>query len=245
MQLAETSNLRSAKRVYQYLQEIKQPERIGIFYGKHGVGKSKSLELLQTQTNGVYLYCLPEYTPTRFIEDILDACGVEAKNNRTAMLKQAIEFFGDTKRTLFLDDCDNITTGKLPEIVRAIHDRAGNIVIMGGMERFVVRLSKWPQLLDRSHKLKFDLLSIQDVVGIAQLSPVTIERPLIEKIFAVCEGKARLATWSVGYVTEFAILRGLDCIGISDWGHQPLLPNSQPIALENIPKAKKDVKLVA
>jgi AAA domain len=245
MPLAEITNLRSAKRVYQYLQETKQPERIAIFYGKHGLGKSKSLELLQSENNGVYLYCLPEYSPRTFIEDILDACNIEPKSNRTAMIKQAIEFFGDTKRTLFLDDCDNIASGKLPEIVRAIHDRAQNIVIMGGMERFVVRLSKWPQLLDRSHKLKFNLLSIQDVIAIAQLSPVTIERPLIDKIFAVSEGKARLATWSIGYVNEFAMLREMDCIGVSDWGNQSLLPPSQPIVVAGIQKGAKEVKIAA
>jgi DNA transposition AAA+ family ATPase len=228
MPLAEITNLRSAKRVYNYLAESKQPERTAIFFGKRGLGKSTALLSLKQEANAVYLYCLPTYTDRSFIEDILEACGLSPeKRNKTALLKQVIDYFGDTKRPLLLDDCDNITNGNLPEIARSIHDRAHNIVILAGMERFAHKLSRWPQLVDRSHLLQFQSLSLQDVKALAELTPITIESELVEKIYKASEGKARLAIRSIGYVNEFANLRELDHIGVSDWGNQSLLPNPE------------------
>jgi DNA transposition AAA+ family ATPase len=232
MPLAEISNLRSAKRVYNYLAETKQPERTAIFYGKRGLGKSTALLSLKQEANAVYLYCLPTYTDRSFIEDILEACGLAPeKRNKTALLKQVIEYFADTKQPLLLDDCDNITSGSLPEIARSIHDRAQNIVILAGMERFAHKLSRWPQLLDRSHQLQFQPLNLQDIKALAELSPVTIESELIEKVYKASEGKARLAIRSIGYLNEFANLWELDHIGVSDWGNQSLLPNPEGVKL--------------
>jgi DNA transposition AAA+ family ATPase len=232
MQLAEITNLRSAKRVYNYLAETKQPERTAIFFGKRGLGKSTALLSLKEEANAVYLYCLPTYTDRSFIEDILEACGLSPeKRNKTALLKQVIDYFGDTKRPLLLDDCDNITNGNLPEIARSIHDRAKNIVILAGMERFSHKLSRWPQLIDRSHQLQFQSLSLQDVKALAELTPITIDSALIEQIYRTSEGKARLAVRAIGYVNEFATIRELDHIGVSDWGNQSLLPNPEGVKI--------------
>jgi DNA transposition AAA+ family ATPase len=227
--LAETTNLRRAQRVYGYLSTARQKEKMAVYYGQRGLGKSTALESIAIEQNAVYLYCLPGYSERSFIEDIVDACGlVPEGNSKAVLLKQVIKYFQESKRALLLDDCDNIAKGQLPEVARAIHDRAETIVILAGMERFAHKLMRWPQLVDRAHLLEFKPINSQDLKILAEsLTQVVIKPCLLERILKVSEGKARLATRAINYVDQYGRANNVDIIDSKSWGDQPLLPNPE------------------
>ncbi len=227
--LAETSNLKRAQRVYGYLAKAKQKEKMAIYYGQRGLGKSTALESIALNQNAVYLYCMPGYSERSFIEDIVDACGlVPEANSKTALLKQAIKYFQESGRPLLLDDCDNIAKGQLPEIARAIHDRAETIVILAGMERFAHKLMRWPQLVDRAHLLEFRPINSADLKVLAEsLTQVVIKDDLLARILRASEGKARLATRAINYINQYGLANHMDIIDSKTWGEQPLLPNPE------------------
>ena len=96
---------------------------------------------------------------------------------------------------------------------------------MTGMSGFVRKISRHPQLLDRSHILEFTTITLDDVISLAMtLSEVQFDKELCQKIHQASQGKTRLAVRAINYCDRWAVLHKYDLINLERWGNQPLLP---------------------
>ncbi len=198
-----------------------------VIYGLPGLGKSYTIQELARVTQGIYYYCAPGHSPRSLCNGILEACQQSATGSSTSEQIQTVaSHLSANKAPLYLDDCDNLThKGTLLETVRAIHDLSGQPVVMTGMNGFVRKISRHPQLLDRAHILEFTPITLEDVTSLAlTLSEVQFDQGLCEKIHHASQGKTRLAVRAINYCDKWAVQHKYDTIDIKKWGNQPLLP---------------------
>jgi DNA transposition AAA+ family ATPase len=230
---ANLANFQSFYNAFFYLQESGQSEKMIVVHGLPGMGKTDSIIELAKQVSGVYHYCAPSYSPKSFCEEILYTCNQQPSGTVAAKLRSISNYLRVNNLPLFLDDCDNIAHHSvLLEMVRAIHDRSGQPVVMTGMDNFIQRLSKYPQTFDRAHVLEFKGIILDDVRKLTYaLSKVAFADDLCAEILKVSQGKTRLAARSIGYVNNWAIQHSYQQIDLNLWGDLPLLPQ-----LNNIKK---------
>lgn len=227
MHFANLSNYQAFYAAFYYLQDSPQAEKLMAVYGLPGIGKTFTLQQLAQQTSGIYYYCAPGHSPRSLCQDILNTCRHQSYGNSTTdHIKSVANYLSVNRLPLLLDDCDNLTSrGTVLETVRAIHDLSGQPVVMAGMTNFIQKLSRHSQILDRTHLLEFNPIGIEDVRKLTHaLSEIEFTEDICHEIHRVCQGKARLAARSIGYVDNWVKAHGHKRVDLTLWGNLPLLP---------------------
>lgn len=229
--VAQTANLKSALRIFGRLANTQRPEKTAIISGKRGLGKSTSLQYLAKKHNGIYLYCLPTYTPNGLLDDLFAAAHAVPPDGRstTKLLRAFCEYLKNTGRPLFLDNCDDICKGILPSIVRTIQDKSEQPIVMVGMERLPIKLARYPELLDRAHMAEFRLITRPEIdLLVTATTDISIDTELLDAIHRESRGRVRRATDSIDLIAEFAKRTGSKSISRADWGDQELVVSGDP-----------------
>lgn len=224
---AHTHNYGKIYAAISHLTSAEQAEKMCIVHGSPGLGKSEAVKELARILRGIYFYCAPGHTPRSLCLQILDSCQQMSLHNSTSeLIDDLAKYLRSNKAPLFLDDCDNLTSkGTLLETVRAVHDLSGQPVIMVGMTGFLKKVSRHPQVLDRSHIVEFTALTLQDIQSLSlALSDIRFDLALCQQILAASQGKHRLAVRAINYCNRWAISHHYDEIDLEKWGNQPLLP---------------------
>lgn len=133
---------------------IDQPagvDRLGMFFGPSGYGKSKASMYLQNKMQAIYLEVFDYWTRKVFVECLLAELGVDKPRGTIAsMMMQALQLLrDDPHRLLIIDEADKLVDKGFIELVRDIYKGARIPVLLVGEELLPQKLKHYERCANR------------------------------------------------------------------------------------------------
>ncbi|EGR3968095.1 ATP-binding protein [Vibrio cholerae] len=173
---------------------------MGLIHGDSGFGKTTSLQYLfnQETTNGIYIRCCANDTPTSVLNRIAKECGLIPAGRAYQTLDDIIDCIRRNEFSLFVDEADYVVgSKKIMESFRDIYDNTEQPVVLVGMEEIARRISHRKQLHNRiSEWVVFQPADLEDVATFAEelmeIDPqITIHDEVLDHIRAKSRGVVR------------------------------------------------------
>lgn len=162
-------------------------EKMGLFYGNAGRGKSLIIEKLAIDEGAALVRTLGSWTPKQMMIDICEALEIVDTGTTSTLQHRIIDELTLSKRILIIDEVDTLfMNGKkqLLLMIRDIHDMAKTPIILTGMEQCDKMFKKDTHYYERfSRKVKMGETTKHDIEQLCLNADVKIEDDLIEHFF--------------------------------------------------------------
>ena len=162
-------------------------EKMGLFYGNAGRGKSLIIEKLAIDEGAALVRTLGSWTPKQMMIDICEALEIMDTGTTSTLQHRIIDELTLSKRILIIDEVDTLfMNGKkqLLLMIRDIHDMAKTPIILTGMEQCDKMFKKDTHYYERfSRKVKMGETTKHDIEQLCLNADVKIEGDLIEHFF--------------------------------------------------------------
>jgi DNA transposition AAA+ family ATPase len=205
--------------------------KIGVLYGRAGLGKSSAAIYLMNRYKAYRVECKSVWNRKTLLVEILKRMGITPGKTMPDMLDQVCGQLQTSRRPLIIDEMDHLVDKSAVEIVRDIYDGSQTPLLLIGEEGFPEKLMRW----ERVHSRVLDWspvkrLDIEDARLLAEYycHKVAIADDLLEHIHARSEGSARRICVNLELVAEKSLSMGLDTISLTIWGDQPLYTGKAP-----------------
>lgn len=148
-------------------------DRMGLIYGRWGLGKTTALLWYYTNTLCFRVRSMAAWgrSINMMIEDILKAYRVEAKGRLKIDIRELVRVAKKNMHPLFIDEADRVVRKTiLIETIRDIHDLARIPIILIGQENIIDTLQRKDlgQVFSRVSEIaEFRELTVQDIQRIA------------------------------------------------------------------------------
>lgn len=198
---------------------------MGTFYGRAGLGKTTAGICATNSMNAVHIEALPFGGVKTLLGMIVREMDIVPARTVPMMFEQAAEALARSGRPLIIDEADSILKDTLIETVRRLHDVTGVPLVLMGEELLPQKLTRWERVHGRMLSwVGAEPATAEDVVHLARIyAPgIVIDEDLQARVLLVSRGSIRIASTNLAYLREFAVTRGLDRIGLREWGATPL-----------------------
>lgn len=206
---------------------------MGLIHGHTGLGKTTAVTWLITRNNGVYVRALSTTTPSSLLRTIARELDLEPRHSNVETVEAIVQRLAETGRPLFVDEADYlVTSSKLVETLRDIHDLATVPVVLIGMAGIQRKIKSREQLTGRiAQWVEFQPATMADLTLLAQqLMDVPVDTDLLQRLHEVCHGSMRLCVVGLSHIEAHAKAKGLDTIGLADW------PNNKAFFFGDAPR---------
>lgn len=205
--------------------------KIGVLYGRAGLGKSSAACYLMNRYNAYRIECKSVWNRKTVLTEILKRMGITPGKTMPDMLDQVCMQLMVSGRPLIIDEMDHLVDKGAVEIVRDIYDGSQTPVLLVGEETFPTKLMRW----ERVHSRVLDWspvqpLDMEDTRLLAEYycRKVNISDDLLTHIHAKSEGSARRICVNLELVEEMSLRMGTDTMDFATWGNQPLYTGHAP-----------------
>lgn len=195
---------------------------IGVFYGRSGLGKTKSAIYGASTSRAVYLE-VGQYTTARtLMRAILIELGEpRPKGCVDEMISQAIfRLAADPSRPLIVDEAHWIAAKRFIDVLRELHVKSRAPVIMIGEEMLPANL----EVYERVHNRILDWVAAQPcdlddtrTLARAYCAGLQVRDDLLEEICTRVAGNTRRIVVNLARVVEEAKKAGRAAIGLADY----------------------------
>lgn len=197
------------------------PKIIG-FFGKAGFGKSFSAAYCSINYGAVYVECKKLWTGRAVLSHILfEMTGSKPRGYSSDMLDQACEWLVTNNHPLIIDQADYLVENRSIEVIRDIHDGAGNVpVVLIGETGLQSSISRWERLHSRvSWWIPARPAGMNDCRCLAGFygQGITIADDLLEEIVWISEGSVRRASVNIELIKGVCKAAGVQEIALDDW----------------------------
>lgn len=206
--------------------------KIGVLYGRAGLGKSSAAIYLMNRYNALRIECKSVWNRKTVLLEILKRLMITPAKTMPEMLDQVCTQLMLSGRPLIIDEMDHLVDKGAVEIVRDIYDGSQTPVLLIGEENFPAKLMRW----ERVHSRVLDWSPVQpldteDARLLAEFycRKVAVSDDLLEHIHAKSEGSARRICVNLELVEEMTLRMGRDTIDLAAWGTQPLYTGKAPV----------------
>ena len=162
-------------------------EKMGLFYGPPGRGKSLIIEKLAIDEGAALVRTLGSWTPKQMMVDICEALEIMDTGTTSTLQHRIIDELTQSKRVLIIDEVDTLfLNGKkqLLLMLRDIHDMAKTPIILTGMEQCDKMFKKDTHYYERfSRKVKMGETTEHDIKQLCMNADVEIEDDLVKHFF--------------------------------------------------------------
>lgn len=162
-------------------------EKMGLFYGNAGRGKSLIIEKLAIDEGAALVRTMGSWTPKQMMIDICEALDLPDTGTTSSLQHRIIDELTLSKKILIIDEVDTLfMNGKkqLLLILRDIHDMAKTPIILTGMEQCDKKFKRDTHYYERfSRKVKMGDTTEHDIKQLCLNSEVLIEEDLIKHFF--------------------------------------------------------------
>lgn len=206
--------------------------RIGVLYGKAGLGKSSAAIYLMNRYHAYRIECKSFWTRKTVLVEILKRMGITPGKTMPEMYDQVCTQLMHSARPLIIDEMDHLVDKNAVEIVRDIHDGAQAAILLIGEEGIPHKLERWERVHSRVLDWKaVQPLDLEDAQLLANFytHTVTIQPDLLAHIHKLSEGSARRIVVNLALVEEMALRMNLQQIDLAAWGGQQLYSGKSPV----------------
>lgn len=205
---------------------------MGCFFGRAGLGKTTGGIYATNTLNACHIEALPFGGLKKLLEMIVTELGLRPKRLIPDMFDQAAQELAMTGRPLVIDEADHILQTKTIEAVRHLHDKSGAPVILMGEELLPQRLQAWERVHGRMLAwVEAEPGTIKDVEHLAKVYARDIEivPELREAVLVSSKASIRYISTNLAAIAEFAAVRGLARVTLSDWGNGAFHTGEPPV----------------
>lgn len=107
---------------------------MGLLYGFSGYGKTWSARYAANKHRAFYLEVGESWTKRRFLKNLLDVLGIEARGSADDMVDTAVGALRGFRRPLIIDEADHVVKRGYIETIRELHDKAFIPIALMGEE---------------------------------------------------------------------------------------------------------------
>ena len=226
---AATLNMKLAlETMYAGIDAPEGVDKMLIFYGPSGYGKSVAVTHVAATTDAVYVELNKIWTDKWLLTKIareLDLAYIQ--RTTTGFFDQVVEKFIETQRPLIIDETDYMIDRGSPEILRDIYRAAKLPILMVGEESFPARIKRWNRFDNRILRATPAMPSSLDdgrLLRDIYCDRVAIADDLTDHITGECKGVTRYIVNALQNAQTTAI-EELDLEGALDlaaWGDRPV-----------------------
>lgn len=189
-------------------------DRMGVFYGFSGWGKSRACRYAKIKYNAAYVEVKDTWTRKWLLLAILRELGVQSPRGTLASLEEhVILLLGeDFNRPLIIDEADKLVDRGMIELVRSIYDGSNAPVVLVGEEALPQKLSRIERVARRAdHVVAAVPCDLADTRKLAEAfyPALTIEDALLERIRAETRGNAARIVNTLADLHEWSLNAGL------------------------------------
>lgn len=193
---AATTNMTLAlETMYEAINAPEGVDKMLIFYGQSGLGKSIAVANVANAVDAVYVSFNRLWTHKWLLAKIGHELGlVHMRGTTVAMLDAVIERINERRCPLIFDETDYMIERGTPEILRDIYVETGVPLMMVGEEAFPDRVKRWERFDNRIlRKTRALPLTTGDgrLLRDIYCTRVRIEDDLADHLTAMCKGVAR------------------------------------------------------
>lgn len=221
---AQLTNMRLALQTMLECQDAEEGSpRMGLFYGFSGFGKSVAAATVAARLNAAYVVANPLWTQRSLLEAIAAEIGISSPARTSPrLLEQIIAQMLIDPQPIIVDEFDYLVTKKSVEIIRAIHDGAGNLpILMIGEEALPAKLKAWERFDNRilvATPAQPASMDDAQVLRDHYCPKVRVADDLVEAIVRETKGVTRRVVTNLQKVQAAAIVEGFDAIDLARWG---------------------------
>ncbi len=248
----ETSNVKRFQTALSALEARGAEEAcLVVIDGSPGVGKTTTLRQWVAQTGSVYLRAKKEWTPSWFINELLDAMRVHPPHSFQKKFGKALEELALRQQSaamerrqfgLVIDEADHVSSkSAILETIRDLSDIIELPTILVGMGRVNDHLARFPQVASRvSQKVRFEKADLADIKAlIAERCEVPVANDLAEFVLRVSQGFNREVLEAIANIERFGLRFDYDATGITlgDMAGQVIVNDrrsSQPVKVPEL-----------
>ncbi len=158
---------------------------MALIYGEPGVGKTQSALWWAANNDGILVTAKKTMSPHWLLEDIVKELDETPLFKSSDLFEQVVKSLIKYPRVIIVDEVDYLTSDKSTvEMLRDIHDRTHNPIIVMGMSFADKKLKRYTHLYDRfSEILHFETFNNEDVAYlINELSEIKFTTEAIDYI---------------------------------------------------------------
>jgi DNA transposition AAA+ family ATPase len=204
---------------------------MGCCHGRAGLGKTTAAIYATNSLNACHVEALPIGGVKGLLTMIAAELGLKPARTTDAVFAQVAQQLARSQRPLIIDEADHILQDRPIEIVRRLHDMTAVPVILMGEEMLPQRLMKWERVHSRVLDWAgMDSATAQDVDHLARIYArgVDLGADLKAALLVASRGSMRNVSTNLSHVREFASVKGLTAIRLSDWGTKPFHTGEAP-----------------
>jgi DNA transposition AAA+ family ATPase len=224
-EIVTTENITTLKAAFQRLCDQRQDiPRMLLLHGFAGAGKTTATGRIAISSGSVFLRCSPVWTPSGLLDDLSEQLRVTGGRRNQERLRRIVDIFDNSKRALFLDDCDQLFTCNEPlrlfETLRYIHDEANIPMVLAGQERIESKLRRLGEQHMRrfSEFVEFKALSLDDAAEIALTRcEVEVGQDLISHLHREAEGSCGRIVLALNNIEKLGVEQGLSSVSLEVW----------------------------
>lgn len=219
--------------------------------GAPGLGKTTTLTHWVAQHGCVYLRAKKEWTPSWFMNELLETLRVHPPHSFQKKYAKALEELGMRQASamierkpfgLVIDEADHVSSkSAILETIRDISDMIELPTILVGMGRVNDNLARFPQVASRvSQKVRFEKATAEDVRALIDARcEVKVADDLAEFVLRVCGGFNREVLEAIANIERFGLRfeAGDEGVTLADMAGQVIVNDrrsNQPI---RVPRA--------
>lgn len=206
--------------------------RIGVLYGRAGLGKSSAACYLVNRYNAYRIECKSVWNRKTVLLEILKRMGITPAKTMPEMLDQVCGQLMVCGRPLIIDEMDHLVDKSAVEIVRDIYDGSQAPLMLIGEEGIPAKLERW----ERVHSRVLDWTQVQpldlddaEVLADFYCRSVRVSPDLLAHIHTRSEGSARRICVNLELIEETALRMELKSIDLATWGDNPIYTGKSPV----------------
>lgn len=140
---------RVAKVVWNLVEKCEEERELGVVIGRAGLGKTKAIrEWVRAHSERAVLVTVTvTHTGRELLVDIGEKLGIYPNGNTRRILVEIANVLRDEGKVLIVDEADLLNERSL-EILRAVYDSAEIGMVLSGMERLYVKMTKGTMMRD-------------------------------------------------------------------------------------------------
>jgi len=180
-----TGNYIKMREAFQQLKQLpSSAPKIGLGYGNFGLGKTFSLEKIAIEENAILLRAAQTWTKSALLTRLCHELNLEEKGSASTKYNRVLDALIEEPQIIIIDEIDALLRGSKTEVLetlRDIHDEAGIILFMVGMEEANAKLKSHRHYYSRVVEFVFFLqTNREDIAKLCALcEDITVEEDLI------------------------------------------------------------------
>lgn len=207
--------------------------RMATFHGHSGYGKTISAIYAANAHNAIYVEVGDSWSKSSLCDALLAELGTKVSGTIAKKVEKIIELVIMQNRPIIIDEFDVLIRKNLIDTVREIYDKTRIPMLLIGEELLIQKLEQNERFHNRILEpfVAAEPADREDMKNLCRMycPGIEITDDLVSRLHKVSQGRVRRICSNLNHIREFAEVRGLKNIGLTEFGEDQLATGMSPM----------------